>query len=139
MFSKKVQYSDLNPRQKEIYNFQKVSAAFAEYGYTTVKLSDDWKGADFIAISFDGSEDLRVQLKSTLVFDKKYIGKNLLVCFFERRGNEMKNLYVYPHDDLLVKFLPKIENTDAWRNDGRWFYPSLTVFAKKELEPYTIG
>jgi hypothetical protein len=139
MFKGKVDYDSLNARQKEIYNFQKVSAIFAEYGYTTIKLSDDWMGADFIAISFDGLSDLKVQLKGTLVFDQRYCGKNLLICFFERKGGEIKNLYVYPHDDLLSRFLSIIGHTESWRKNGYWFSSTISVNFRKELEEYRIA
>jgi hypothetical protein len=46
---KRVGYRDLNSRQQEAFNFQKVSAVLADYGFTTIRLSSDWRGADFIA------------------------------------------------------------------------------------------
>ena len=67
---KKILYSDLNSRQKEIYNFQKVAAALADYGFNCIKLSDDWQGADFLAYHKDGQDTLRVQLKSRLFIGK---------------------------------------------------------------------
>lgn len=60
---KKIQYVDLNARQKENYNFQKIAASLAEYGYSCMWLNDDWQGADFIANHIDGVEFLKVQLK----------------------------------------------------------------------------
>ena len=51
-FNERIQYDDLKGKQQEIYNFQKVSAHLADYGYTTIKLDDDWMGADFIAILY---------------------------------------------------------------------------------------
>jgi hypothetical protein len=68
---KLVRYSKLNSRQKESYNFQKVSALLADFGFTTLHLSDDWKGADFIAKHVSGAT-LFVQLKSRLTINKKY-------------------------------------------------------------------
>ncbi len=62
---------DLNARQKENYNFQKISAVLADYGFVTLRLSDDWNGADFIALHKSG-ESLRVQLKARLSFSRKY-------------------------------------------------------------------
>lgn len=47
-------YNELNSRQQENYNFQKVSAVLADYGFVTMRLNDDWQGADFIAIHIDG-------------------------------------------------------------------------------------
>lgn len=46
---KKIEYRKLNARQKENFNFQKVSAILADYGFVTPRLPDDWQGADFIA------------------------------------------------------------------------------------------
>jgi len=43
----KIDYRKLNSRQKENYNFQKVSGILADYGFATIRLSDDWNGADF--------------------------------------------------------------------------------------------
>lgn len=51
---KKIQYDELNAKAKEMYNFQKVSAKLADYGFTTMWLHNDWKGADFIAVHIDG-------------------------------------------------------------------------------------
>ena len=48
----------LNGRQKEIYNFQKSAALLADYGFNCIKLTDDWKGADFLAHHFDGNTTL---------------------------------------------------------------------------------
>ena len=50
----RIRYADLNARQKENYNFQKVSAVLADFGFTTLRLTDDWQGADFIAQHIDG-------------------------------------------------------------------------------------
>jgi hypothetical protein len=36
----RVAYETLNARQKENFNFQKVSAVLADYGYVTIRLSD---------------------------------------------------------------------------------------------------
>jgi hypothetical protein len=106
---KRVAYSRLNSRQKEAFNFQKVSAVLADYGFTTIRLTSDWRGADFIAQHFDGSTFLKVQLKSRLTFEKKYLKKDLHICF--PHGEEW---FLYPHDKLLKAVLassdPKPEN-----------------------------
>ena len=94
---KKITYSELNSRQKEIYNFQKVAALLADYGFNCLKLSDDWQGADFLAYHKDGKDTLRVQLKSRLYIGKKYLGKNLHVCFPIRGA-----WYLVSHDDLVT-------------------------------------
>lgn len=64
----KIEYFRLNARQKENYNFLKVSAVLADYGYMTMRVSADWQGADFIAQHIDGTTSLKVQLKSRLAW-----------------------------------------------------------------------
>jgi hypothetical protein len=70
---KKIKYSLLNARQKENYNFQKVSSVLADYGYTCIRLSDDWNGADFIATHTSKNEILRIQLKARFTNPKIFI------------------------------------------------------------------
>jgi hypothetical protein len=65
----KIDPTNINSRQKENYNFLKVSAVLADYGFNTMRLSDDWQGADFIAVHIDGETFLKVQLKSRLGFN----------------------------------------------------------------------
>lgn len=38
----------------------------SDYGFITIKLSDDWQGADFIAQHMDGQGFLKFQLKAIL-------------------------------------------------------------------------
>ena len=73
----KVNYHSLNAKQKENFNFQKVSTAFADYGFNCIQLTDDWNGADFLANHVDGKTLPRVQLKGRLTFANKYLGKDL--------------------------------------------------------------
>ena len=131
-FDNKVEYAALKGKQKEIYNFQKVSAHLADYGYTTIKLDDDWMGADFIAIHFDGIRYLKVQLKSRLTFDKKYIGKDIFICFFD------KQWIIYPHDELLGIFEPEILSSSSWQEKGLYNYPYLSPQNLSRVEKYII-
>jgi hypothetical protein len=57
----KVNYKELNTKQKENYNFHRVAAALAEYGYNSMRLNDNWQSADFIA--FNGDIMIKFQLK----------------------------------------------------------------------------
>lgn len=128
----KIAYGDLNAKQKESYNFQKVSAVLADYGFITIKLSDDWHGADFIAQHLSGNT-LKVQLKGRLSFYKKYQGKDLWICF--REENEW---YFYLHDELLKRMLAetKIGNTESWVIHGGYSFSGLSQQLKTMLEPY---
>ncbi|MDI9336149.1 MAG: hypothetical protein QM520_03870 [Gammaproteobacteria bacterium] len=112
MHLKKINYSDLNARQQEIFNFQKISGILADYGYNCIKLADDWQGADFIAYHKNHSDTLRVQLKSRLTIDKKYIGKELYMAF------PLKNesWYLIEHDI----FIKKVDLHTNWLNTKSW-------------------
>mgnify|MGYP006172859965 FL=1 len=74
---KKIKYTELNSKQKENYNFHKVASALADYGFNSLRLNDDWQGADFIAIN--GDDMMKIQLKGRFTVDKKYINKEIKV------------------------------------------------------------
>ena len=130
----KVSYSELNSRQKENFNFQKVSAVLADYGFVTIRLSDDWQGADFIALRTDG-EVLRVQLKSRLAFYEKYKGKGLFVAF-----GDSETWYLYPHDEFLITILANttIGSSASWKSGG-YSFNRLSPQLRALLEPYKIS
>lgn len=77
----RIRYERLNSKQKEIFNFQKVAALLADFGFNSIKLADDWQGADFLAYHFNDAHTRKVQLKSRLVIAKKYLGKSLWMAF----------------------------------------------------------
>ena len=133
---RRVDYSNLNPRQKENYNFQKISAVLAEYGFVTHRLSDDWQGAGFIAQHIDGETFYKVQLKSRLTFAKKYQGKDLFIAFQEDR-----HWYLFPHDELLEDILEntKISRSKSWRDRGGYSFPRLSQQLKVMLRQYRIA
>jgi len=130
----KIPYTELNSRQKENFNFQKVSAVLADYGFVTFRLSDDWQGADFIALHISG-DVLRVQLKSRLTFSQKYSGKNLHVAFAAG-----ETWYLYPHDELLAKVLgcTSIGTTRSWLDHGLYSFPVLSKELTNVLDDYRI-
>ena len=126
-------YENLNARQKENYNFQKVAAVLADYGFNCLRLTDDWEGADFIACHIDGNTFLKVQLKGRLAFNKKYERKNIHIAF--RDGD---SYYLYPHDEVLKKFLDRgwMKKSKAWNDEGSFSFPHLSEKHKDMLKPY---
>jgi len=114
---KKVQYEKLNGKQKEIYNFQKVASELADYGFNCIKLADDWRGADFLAYHKDGSETLKVQLKSRITIAKKYLDKGLFITFPHNQ-----QWYLIEHDQLveIVSQNTSWLKTDSWQNKGQY-------------------
>jgi hypothetical protein len=111
MVLEKIEYEKLNPKQQEIYNFQKIAAILADYGFNCIKLSDDWQGADFIAYHKDGNESLRIQLKGRVNIDKKYLGRRLYIVF------PVKGCWYMIEHDKLVKLIGEKTN---WLNTVSW-------------------
>lgn len=107
----KVNYNELNAKQKENYNFHKVAAALAEYGYNSMRLNDDWQGADFIAVK--GDEMLKIQLKGRFTVDKKYRGKDIYITFIEDDKIKM-----YKHDEAVNLLPEKTKNSESWLERG---------------------
>lgn len=132
---KLIKYTSLNPRQRENYNYHKLSALLADYGFVTMRLSDDWKGADMIAQHIDGDTFLKIQLKSRLTFCAKYKDRGLHIAF--RHG---KDWYLYPHDEMLVKVdaIVKFTGTPSWANGGDYSFARLTKLLSQLLNPYQI-
>jgi hypothetical protein len=132
----RIPYQKLNSRQQEAYNFQKVSAVLADYGFVTIRLSSDWRGADFIAQHVDGITFLKVQLKGRPSFDRKYRDRDLYICF-----PNADNWFLYPHDAVLAQVLAAglLVGTESWEANGEYNFPKLTKRLKTLLEPYRLG
>ena len=130
----RIRYKDLDARQKENYNYQKLAGVLADYGFVTMRLSSDWKGADLIAQHING-DTILVQLKGRLTFCQKYIGKGLYIAF-PYRGD----WYLYPHDEFLAKVntIIGIKNTPSWTEKGIYSFPSLSKMLYKLLNQYQI-
>ena len=108
---KKIHYKDLNSRQKENYNFQKVAGELAEYGFNCLRLTDDWQGADFIACHIDGDVFLN--------------------------GDDC---YIYPHDEMVERVEKRgtINETKSWSEDGAYSWNRLSGWMKEILQDYKI-
>ncbi|MDQ2070656.1 hypothetical protein [Natronospira bacteriovora] len=112
---RRIDYSELTAKQKEIYNFQKVASELADFGFNCIKLSDDWQGADFLAYHKDGKETLKVQLKSRVSVYQKYLGKELYLAF-----PVDDTWYLIEHDKLveLVRENTNWLETESWCERG---------------------
>ncbi|MCC6325787.1 MAG: hypothetical protein DCC43_14920 [Candidatus Brocadia sp.] len=132
----RITYSQLSAKQQEIYNFQKVAASLADYGFNCIKLADDWRGADFLAYHKDGNDTLRVQLKGRITVAKQYCGKGLYIVFPVPGG-----WCLVPHDTLVSL----VGRTTGWLNTASWLTRGLYSATRpsKELmvslQPYIIG
>ena len=133
----RVAYANLNARQQENYNYQKIAARLADYGFNSIRLTDDWQGADFIAVHIDGETFLKVQLKGRLVIDRKYEGKGIHVAFLH--GDD---LYLYDHD-ALVGFMEANDKIGlesvTWHQKGFRSWPSPPSWAIAYLNEFRIS
>lgn len=111
----RIVYADLNARQKESYNFHKVAALLADYGYTSLKLDDDWNGADFVAVHCKGGA-IFVQLKARFFISQNYLGKGLYIA-----APIAGRWYLYDHDEVvaLCDRHGIYTNTASWLQGGR--------------------
>jgi hypothetical protein len=133
---KHIRYSDLKSKQQENFNFQKISGVLADYGFSTVRLTDDWQGADFIAQHSDGKTFLRIQLKPRLFFKREYMNKDLQICFLD--GDE---IYLFPHDEVLKIILDSkrvMHGTKSWENNGGYSWPQLPKWIRPLLQQYKL-
>lgn len=108
---RRVAFDELNSKQREIYNVQKLAALLADYGFNCIKLDDDWQGADFLAYHKDGSTTLKVQLKSRATICSKFQGKDLYLAF-----PVAGCWYLLEHDEL-VRIA---EETTSWLRSKSW-------------------
>jgi hypothetical protein len=131
---KRIHYGSLNARQKENYNYSKISAVLADFGFVTIRLSDDWNGADFLALHIDG-DTLKVQLKPRLTLEKKYMNKDIWVCFPHSGA-----WYLYPHDEVLDVLLADttIADSSSWSEKGVYSFNTLPKKIAAHLERYRI-
>ena len=122
---KQVSYDSLNARQKEVFNFQKIAATLADCGYNCIKPADDWQGADFLAYRMDGTETLKVQLKSRITIQENLRNKDIWIAF-PHKGN----WYLIEHDRLLTK----VGEATRWLEAAAWktghSYHSMSVNPK---------
>jgi hypothetical protein len=109
----KVSYKDLNSKQKENYNYHKVAAALANYGYDSMRLNNDWEGADFISVK--GDDMIKIQLKGRFTLDKKYEKKELCIAFIEKGI-----IKIYLHDEALAIATSNITDSKSWDINGSY-------------------
>ena len=137
-----IKYDELTAKQKELFNFQKIAAALADYGYNCIKLADDWQGADFLAYHKDGANTLKVQLKSRLtIHDRKYQGKCIWIAFPYK-----DSWYLIDHDRLVDKVRVHTDwlETVAWK-DGHGYHSAhinadlLTSLAEDRINPINVS
>lgn len=128
---KKVVYEELNSKQQESFNYQKLSAVLAEYGYVTYRMHDDYHGADFHAVHIDG-QVLKVQLKGRATIDQKYLGKGIFIAF----RNDHHTWYLYPHDEI---FNLVTAHSEGARVNGARSFPYIPEWLLSSIGKYKLS
>lgn len=133
---KPIVYKELNARQKEAFNFQKIAAMLANYGFNCIKLADDWQGADFLAYHNDGEQTLKVQLKGRLTIAKKYTDKSIYMAF------PVDDVwYLVPHEKLieLVALNTDWLESKSWKEAGGYSSEAPNQDLKAALTPFQLN
>ncbi len=128
----KIDYTQLSSKQQESFNFYKLSALLVDYGFFSIRLYDDWEGADFIA-QHSSNQFVKVQLKGRFTLDTKYCNKKLYIAF-----PYSNDWYLYPHDKFFND--DEIQQTRIGLTTNGGFStkkPSQKILEK--LTPYKIG
>lgn len=131
----RIRYQDLNGKQQEIYNFQKIAAVLADYGFNCIKLSDDWHGADFLAYHKDGNDTLQVQLKGRLTISEKYRGKGLFIAF------PVNNTWCLIEHDKLIEIVGQSTHwlqTKSWIENGQYHSGKPSRQLVQQLREYML-
>ena len=128
-----VKYSDLNARAKENYNAAQLGAALAHYGYFAMKLTDDFNGADLIALR-EGEPPMMIQLKSRPTIDRKYMAKGLYMSFpVDGRWCEIL------HDELVELFEAQgYLKSASWRDKGGYSMSAPSQSLSGALSQYML-
>lgn len=120
----------------EIYNFQKLAALLADYGLESMRLVNDWKGADFIAYNANTNTTLSIQLKSTgISVCKKYENKDLYIAF---TGNEGE-WYLIDYDELETLVPRSWFESETWQSKGSYYSRTISRKMQEKLRPYRLN
>ena len=132
----KVNYYELSPRQKETYNFHQVAWILAGYGYNSKRVPNDPPGTDFVAYHKDGGDPLNVQLTARMTIDRKYMHKNLYICF-----PIFGVWYLILHDELVHtvgKRSGALKTDLSWLVRGRYSWPRPSQNVRDALKRYAL-
>ena len=146
----KIGYQDLKGSiAKRNYNFAKLSSILADYGYATIRLTDDYSGADLtddylgaalLAVHHnkDNESIIPIQLTTRFGIYKKYLEYPKLYIAAPIGGL----WYCYPHREIVDKLEARGDiyvNTHSWQKEGGGYSaPSLGDEVLELLKPYRL-
>ena len=128
-----IKYEDLDThKQKKDYNFQKIAARLANYGFNCLRQTNDVQGADFTAHHISGETLLNVKIETRLTINRKFERKGLYVAFIQPekiRGEKVwEKAFLYNHDGFISHTRnksPTVLSGQPYKEDGlhHWWTP----------------
>lgn len=130
-----ISYEALSSRQQEAYNYAKLASILADYGYTCVRLHDDYESGDLLALK--PGHTYAIQLKGRFTIDKKYINKGLYMAW---PAADRQGFYVVRHASLvqIAQAHTNIMNTRSWAEQGLYSIKTLSADLRAHLTPHLL-
>ena len=118
-------------------NYHKAVVSFADCGFNLVALPEDWQGANCLALHKNDSRVLKVQLQNRMVIARKFMGKDVYMCF-----PVDSVLHFIHHDDLLrivEDTAPNTLKSKSWVENGLYSWPKISEALRNRLSDNALG
>ena len=118
-------------------NYHKAAISFADCGFNLVALPEDWQGANCLALHKIDSRILKVQLQNRMVIARKYMGKDVYMCF------PTNSVWYFIHHDELLRIVedtaPNTFKSKSWVENGLYSWPKTPEAIRNRLSDNTLG
>ena len=98
---------------------------------------EDWQGANSLALHKTDCRILKVQLQNRMVVARRYIGKDVYMCF-----PADSVLYFIQHDELLhivEDIAPNTFKSVSWVENGLYSWPKTPEAIRNRLTDKALG
>lgn len=108
----------------EQINYFRLANYLINCGYAPQWLNYDSDGADLIALSYDQKTIFKIQLKSRVSLDAKYVGRGIYVAFPKDSTKPLNDWVIVEHDKMYKNW----EKPRNWTNKHHttWSHPRVT-------------
>lgn len=130
---------NLSSQEVEFLNRSEVIPAFVRSGFTP--FIPEWdSGIDFIAYRERDNALIKIQLKSRWAIDKKYIDRNIAICF-PSNSYVNRDWYLCKHDEM-VKWTGESTNylnSQSWLEKGIYNLPRMSQAVTEQMQRFKIS
>lgn len=132
----RIDLSQMSPSEVRKYNYNKVTAALSDYGFSTELLPEGQFVWDFVATQEHTGKKIKVLIRPQMTLEKKFLGKDIYICFLEG-----SNWYIYPHDQHYehVRITSNLMDTSSWKKEGTFTVSKLSAQNKLAIAPFKIA